>query len=267
MGSRGFDTIIGGSGADTVDYSNLGQTVVLSTFGSVTKAGGFGTDTLNGVEIINASVLIGDTIDASTATGSVSIAANLASGSLTVFNTPTNGSTLSFTVNNFENVTGTLNNDSITGNTANNILNGGAGNDTLNGGDGNDILNGGDGNDILIGGSGNDFLVGGSGQDQFTFLNLSGGIDTISDFASLPDTIAISALGFGGGWGWALGAISNLQFFVGSSATTTAQRFIYNQSSGALFFDRDGSGNAFVQQQIATLSPNTILTASDIVMI
>jgi Ca2+-binding RTX toxin-like protein len=256
VGSGGFDTIIGGAGSDTVDYSYLGQTVTLNALGSVTKAGGLGTDHLNGIETVNGSVLAGDTIDASTATGSASIAANLATGSLTVFNAPTNGSTLSFTVNNFENVTGTLNNDSITGNTANNILNGGAGNDTLNGGDG---------NDTLIGGSGNDFLVGGSGQDQFTFLNLSGGIDTISDFASLPDTIAISALGFGGGW--ALGAISNLQFFVGSSATTTAQRFIYNQSSGALFFDRDGSGNAFVQQQIATLSPNTILTASDIVMI
>ncbi|MFN5857560.1 MAG: calcium-binding protein, partial [Pseudanabaenaceae cyanobacterium] len=89
IGSGGSDTIIGGAGSDTVDYSRLGQTVTLSAFGSVTKAGGLGTDHLNGIETVNGSVLAGDTIDASGATGSASISVSLANNNLFVFNAPT----------------------------------------------------------------------------------------------------------------------------------------------------------------------------------
>jgi Ca2+-binding RTX toxin-like protein len=253
-GSRGNDIINGDAGADTVNYSALGTTIVLGPTGTVTKAGGFGTDQLNRVETITASTLLGDTINASTATGSTSITANLAINSLIVNNVPGLG-TLNFTVNNFENVTGTSQNDIITGNSANNILNGGAGND---------FLAGDSGNDTLTGGSGADILNGGAGNDRFTFLNPTGGLDIITDFASLPDTIAVSASGFGGGL--TLGALSGVKFFVGASATTAAHRFIYNNLTGGLFFDVDGNGGT-VQQQIASLTSAPIVTSSDILVI
>jgi Ca2+-binding RTX toxin-like protein len=256
-GSRGNDTLNGGAGIDTANYSALGQTIVLGPTGVVTKAGGFGTDQLNGIETITASTLLGDTINTSTATGSSTITANLGTNSLTVNNVVIGGVTtsLNFTVNNFENVTGTARNDSITGNAGNNILNGGAGNDTLVGDAG---------NDNLIGGSGIDVLVGGAGNDRFTFLNPAEGVDIITDFASVPDTIAVSASGFGGGL--ALGVLSGLQFFVGASATTAAHRFIYNSFTGGLFFDVDGTGAA-AQQQIASLTFAPALTSNDILVI
>jgi Ca2+-binding RTX toxin-like protein len=253
-GSRGSDIINGDAGTDTVNYSALGKTIVLGTTGTVTKAGGFGTDQLNRVETITASTLLGDTIDASTATGSTSITANLAINSLIVNNVPVLG-TLNFTVNNFENVTGTAQNDIITGNSANNILRGGAGND---------FLAGDAGNDTLIGGSGSDVLTSGVGNDRFTFLNPTGSSDIITDFASAPDTIAVSASGFGAGL--TLGTLSSLKFFVGASATTATQRFIYNNFTGGLFFDVDGNGGA-AQQQIASLTSAPIVTSSDILVI
>jgi len=257
VGSRGNDTLNGDAGLDTADYSALGQTIVLGPTGTITKGGRFGTDQLNGIETITASTLLGDTINASTATGSTSITANLSTNSLTANNVLIGGVTtsLKFTVNNFENVTGTANNDTITGNSANNILIGGAGND---------VLVGGAGDDNLIGGSGVDVLVGGAGNDQFTFLNPAEGVDIITDFASVFDKLAFSASGFGGDL--ALGTLSDFQFFLGDSATTGDHRFIYNSFTGGLFFDVDGIGDA-VQQQIASLTLAPTLTSNDILVI
>ncbi|WP_179049220.1 calcium-binding protein [Nostoc sp. TCL26-01] len=256
-GSKGNDTINGDVGTDTANYSALGQTIVLGPTGTVTKAGGFGTDQLNGIEIITASVLLGDTIDSSTATGNTSITANLATNSLTANNVLIGGvnTNLSFTVNNFENVTGTAQNDSISGNAGNNVLKGGAGSD---------VLLGDAGNDNLIGGSGADVLIGGAGNDQFTFLNPGEGLDIITDFTPGADKIGVSASGFGGGL--TAGVLPGLQFFVGISATTASQRFIYNSVTGGLFFDVDGTGAA-AQQQIASLIVAPALTANDILVI
>ncbi|WP_194006770.1 calcium-binding protein [aff. Roholtiella sp. LEGE 12411] len=252
-GSQGNDIINGDAGTDTANYSALGQTIVLGTTGTVTKAGGFGTDQLNKIETITASTLLGDTINASAATGSTSITANLAINSLIVNSVPSLG-TLNFTVNNFENVTGTAQSDIITGNTASNILSGGAGND---------FLAGDAGNDTLIGGNGTDVLAGGAGNDRFTLLNPAGGVDIITDFASVSDKIAVSASGFGAGL--TLGTLSSLKFIVGASATTAAHRFIYN-NAGGLFFDVDGNGGA-AQQQIASLTLAPTLTSSNILVI
>ncbi|WP_392534034.1 hypothetical protein [Nostoc sp. C117] len=57
--------------------------------------------------------------------------------------------------------------------------------------------------------------------DRFTFSNPAEGLDIITDFASTPDTIAVSAAGFGGGL--TLSTLSSLKFFVGASATTATQ--------------------------------------------
>ncbi len=149
-------------------------------------------------------------------------------------------------------------NNTITGNTAANSLNGSAGID---------VLTGGGGNDTLIGGTGNDRLTGGSGNDFFRFSSPNDRTDTISDFSKVSgnlDKIQVLASGFGGGL--IAGTLASSRFILGTAATNTSQRFIYNQSTGALFFDGDGLGGTG-QSQIATLSNKPGLVASDIVVI
>jgi len=68
------------------------------------------------------------------------------------------------------------------------VLAGGRGDDVITGGNGNDTLDGGAGNDVLAGNGGNDVLFGRAGADVFnfdkTYLQPTGGIDTIADFSS-----------------------------------------------------------------------------------
>jgi Ca2+-binding RTX toxin-like protein len=196
--SRGNDRINGGQGTDTANYSTLGQVITLGPTGVVTKAAGLGTDTLFQVETIIASNLLGDTIDASTASATVTgIVANLTTNTLTA-----NGVgvpfPLNFTVFNFENVTGTSFNDTITGDVQNNALIGGVGNDTLGGS------------------AGLDTLTGGTGADTFGFYKLLDGVDLIRDFNQTQgDKIQISQVGFG---------------------LTSLNQITYNNINGGLFF-------------------------------
>lgn len=106
------------------------------------------------------------------------------------------------------NITGTNQADSINTFSGNDTINSGNGDDTIYTGDGNDTVNAGAGNDTVFGGSGNDRLTGGSGNDtltgdlgadRFTFTSPTQGIDSITDFSVVDDSIAVSAAGFGGG--------------------------------------------------------------------
>ena len=149
---------------------------------------------------------------------------------------------------------GTQFGDSMTGNAANNHFGGNSGNDTLNGGGGDDDVHGDYGRDKVVGGGGNDqvsggadddTLTGGSGADLFNFFEQidQAGVDTITDFAAGVDDIRI------GGWG---GGFAGPDLVAGqcrsgagaTSATTAAQRFIYDTTSGDLYFDRDGAGGS-----------------------
>jgi Ca2+-binding RTX toxin-like protein len=111
-------------------------------------------------------------------------------------------------------------------------------NDVLTGGSGNDQLIGGAGNDVLIGGKGSDILTGGTGADTF---RLSGDVKTdhINDFLSGTDRIELDhllckAMG--------TGQLAANQFAQGAAATTAAQRIVYEQPTGNLWYDLDGSG-------------------------
>jgi Tol biopolymer transport system component len=104
---------------------------------------------------------------------------------------------------------------------------------------------------VLSGGNGNDTLIGGSDIDKFTFNAPTYGIDTISDFRSgQGDQIMVSANGFGDGL--AVGNQPSSQFTIGSSAANASDCFIYNSSTGVLFFDPDGNGSQG-QVQLAVL--------------
>ncbi|MGF1626186.1 MAG: hypothetical protein ACFCVH_14985, partial [Alphaproteobacteria bacterium] len=71
--------------------------------------------------------------------------------------------------------------------------------DTLTGDDGDNVLWGNGGNDVLTGGAGDDTLCGGSGWDTFV-MTKGGGHDTITDFQTLfgaKDVIDFSDFGIG----------------------------------------------------------------------
>jgi Ca2+-binding RTX toxin-like protein len=232
-GGNGNDTLKGGTGNDTLTGGTGNDTYTVNSTGdSVTENQNAGTDTVES----SISYTLGANLEKLTLTGTAAI----------------NG-----TGNNLNNV--------LTGNSANNTLNGGNGNDSLSGNNGSDTLIGGNGNDTLVGGSGNDSLTGGVGADRFTFNSPNQKVDTISDFVTVDDTIEVSAAGFGGGL-TPNDVMTVAQFVLGTAAQDSSDRFIYNQSNGALFFDADGTGSV-AQIQLAILSTKPSLTNADIFVI
>jgi predicted extracellular nuclease len=156
-------------------------------------------------------------------------------------------------------------NDTLYGGNGDDYLDGGNGNDTLYGGDGNDTLLGGNGDDLLVGGQGYDLLTGGNGRDRFYLSDTrTGEFDTITDFKVGQDLILISKLEFG--LIQALGTLDPGLFRLGSSAVTASDRFIYDKTTGQLFFDEDGIGST-AQVQIGFLSNQATLTSSNITVI
>ncbi|MEH2051734.1 hypothetical protein [Nostoc sp.] len=147
------------------------------------------------------------------------------------------------------------------------LLNGGDGNDSLSasGALGKNTLYGGNGNDILIGGNANDTLYGGNGIDTFAFNSFNEGIDSLYDFNATNELIEVAAAGFGGGL--SPGSLSANQFTIGISATTSNQRFIYDSSTGGLYFDRDGSASGFTQIKFAQILGGVTLTENNFVVV
>ncbi len=159
---------------------------------------------------------------------------------------------------------------------------GGAGNDTLSGDYSN--LYGGEGDDVLrssagawmVGGNRRDTLIGGDFDDYFVFNAPAEGVDTIKNFGAnqtseFQDLIVVSASGFGGGLtvgptNMPMQAITPDQFVLGTAAVDASDRFIYNNTNGALFFDKDGTG-ALGQVQFATLAGAPEITNNNIVVI
>jgi Ca2+-binding RTX toxin-like protein len=144
-------------------------------------------------------------------------------------------------------------------------IDGGAGDDMLIGSSSNDTLVGGDGNDTVIGGAGADNVSGSNGRDAFRFNAPNQGSDTISDFVAADDQILVRAADFGGGL-VAGAAITVDQFILGTAAGDDSDRFIYNNTTGELFFDVDGSG-ANAQVLLATLTGAPTINNTNIVVI
>jgi VCBS repeat-containing protein len=228
------------------------------TLGSVTLNGGAGNDTLTGSSAND--VLTGGTGN-DTINGSDGLDRLVESGNVNF--TLTNTSLMGNGTDSLSNIETA----SLTGGSSNNNLNASAftlGSVTLDGGAGNDKLLGGTGNDILVGRAGNDTLTGGSGQDFFTFSSPNDKLDSITDFNSTDDTIRVDDVVFGGGL--VVGTLLESQFVLGTAAADTSDRFIYNQGTGALFFDADGTGTS-AQIQIATLTTKPVIGFEDILVI
>ncbi len=158
--------------------------------------------------------------------------------------------------------------NTITGNDGANRLKGEGGDDRLFGGAGNDRLEGGSGNDWLDGGLGNDRLLGGSGDDMFYFGGLlgSGNVDTIMDFNRHHDLILLDADIF---VGLSLGSLQSSMFNLLSwgSDVDSSDRILYNQRTGALYFDQDGSGASYDAIHFANVTINTSLSADDFLIV
>jgi Ca2+-binding RTX toxin-like protein len=114
----------------------------------------------------------------------------------------------------------------VGGNSAANTLSGGAGSDELSGGLGNDILSGGsDPNEA----------------DRFVFdtaLDATNNVDRIADFTDV-DTIVLNDAVFAVG---EQGSLDPARIAYGAAATDGYQRIVYNEQSGAIYYDADGSG-------------------------
>ncbi|WP_392534760.1 beta strand repeat-containing protein [Nostoc sp. C117] len=237
----GNNTLNGGAGDDNLSVS--------SSTGDNLLSGGDGNDSF---DIITNSVdtelpdLVIQTVDGGNGDDSLLTIYNFTAGGITsTFNATTNTGSITVGMyqvnyNNIEqlNISGTDNNDSIVGS---------------------------NGNDTLNGGNGNDSLFGGAGIDTFGFYNYNGGVDTIYDFNATNELIQVYGFNFGGGL--STGSLQASQFTIGTSATTSSQRFIYNSTTGALFFDSDGSAGAFTQVQFAQLSTGLSLTNNNFVVV
>ena len=220
IGSTGNDTINGGIGQDTADYSAIGQAITLKPTGVVTK-GTAGTDQLVNVENIIGATGLTNIVDASTATGTATINANLATKSLVVNTGVSTFPTLTFSVTNFVTVIGTANNDTITGDDGNNTLIGNGGNDILTGNGGNDTVRGGTGNDAINGGLGSDTVDYSSFTEAITLL--AGGIVNKGSFGT--DTIVDVETVIGG-----TGQSNTIDASTGTATTTSLNVNLGNNS-------------------------------------
>jgi Ca2+-binding RTX toxin-like protein len=117
------------------------------------------------------------------------------------------------------------------------------------------------GNNVLNGGAGSDILTGGAGSDTFFFNTALGAsnIDRITDYNVAQDTIRLENAIF---TGLADGWLKASAFHIGTAAADASDRIIYNKTTGALLFDKDGAGGA-AAVQFATLSPGLAMTASE----
>ena len=149
------------------------------------------------------------------------------------------------------------------------IIYGNDGADAIMGLLGNDTLFGMAGNDSLYGGGGNDILNGGGDDDHFYFdtaLNATTNVDVIQDFSNVSgnnDTIHLDDAIFLGLVNGAGGVLSANQLSTTGVATQAAAQIIYNASTGALYYDADGTGSASAIQ-FATLGTTTHPTAASI---
>ncbi|MDX2277039.1 MAG: calcium-binding protein [Hyphomonadaceae bacterium] len=282
-GGAGNDRIFGGFGNDVVDGGEGNDTIDMSGDADNAK-GGAGNDRFL-VEIGNVSngfkIDGGLNVDTMVISGSSVGSVDFTMVNVEVVDINVNGD-LILTIGNAMVAAGkTLTIDAVSLNSASEdltfngsaelngkfIVKGGAGSDSITGGGVVDDLRGNGGSDTINGRLGNDVLTGGTGGDFFVFntaLNSSTNVDRIADYNVAADTIQLENAIFKT---LAAGALNPNAFWKGGSAHDANDRIIYNATTGALFFDQDGTGATHAAIKFATLSPGLNLTAADFVVI
>ena len=124
-----------------------------------------------------------------------------------------------------------------------------------------DTMTGGAGDDVITGGSGADTLTGAGGADTFAFTTAPNGtVDRVTDFASGTDKLAFARSAFSA---LAPGELSAAAFVQAAAAFAADQRIIYNQATGLLSYDADGSGGG-AAVAVAQLNAGQVVKAQDI---
>jgi Ca2+-binding RTX toxin-like protein len=135
----------------------------------------------------------------------------------------------------------------------------GTGNNQANaiaGNDGDNIINGMGGADVLTGRGGADMFL-------FTMKPTATNIDRITDFTVADDTIGLDRSIFRAG---PAGELRDFNFHVGAAAADAQDRIIYNDVTGDLMYDADGTGS-IAAVVFARIDPGLALTHADFVMI
>jgi len=272
-GGSGADQIVGGSGADQIDgglgndtvWGDAGNDIInggggadriIGDAGNDTLDGGLGADTMDGDAGNDVYVVdnAGDIVNESDGNGIDTVRSTISFSLASVARVFGDVEKLTLigtgNVNGFGNELANV----ITGNNSNNTLDGGAGNDTLRGGLGNDVLRGGAGNDVFV---------------FNTAPNSASNKDRITDFSSVAgneDSIWLSHGTFTKLGGGAAHALNPTYFHLGTAATHATDYIVYNQSTGALYYDADGNGSG-AAIQFATLTNHAAVTASDFLVI
>ncbi len=120
----------------------------------------------------------------------------------------------------------------------------------------------------VYGGDGNDTLIAGPHKDQFVFdraLNSVTNVDRVKHFDPGTDKLLLSKLVFAALSG--LGTLTAAEFHKGPSAHDGDDHIIYDKTTGALYYDPDGTGNTFAQVEFAKLDKGLHLHASDFIVI
>ncbi|KAB0264268.1 calcium-binding protein [Microvirga brassicacearum] len=125
-----------------------------------------------------------------------------------------------------------------------------------------DRLNGGAGDDRLNGGLGKDVLTGNAGEDTFIFSARLGAknADRVRDFSHQDDQFQLSHKIFGE---IDRGILKNSAFIIGRKALAEDDRIVFDEKTGALSYDADGSGTEHAAIKFAQVKAGTILKASD----
>jgi Ca2+-binding RTX toxin-like protein len=223
MGGAGNDIINGGDGNDVI-HANQDNDTVTGGLGNDVLGGGLGNDNLDGGDGDDTfmELFAGGTAGNDVFVGGAGI-------DMVNYNNSLDGVNVSLLLAGAQLVSAGSGSDTLTG--IENLV-GSNFNDVLNGDAGNNSLSGLAGNDIIRGGLGNDTLTGGAGADRFV-LNTApgaGNVDTMTDFVSGQDVIALSATvftAFAGQVGNTVGLSDNLT---------------YNAGTGVLAYDADGAG-------------------------
>ena len=142
-------------------------------------------------------------------------------------------------------------------------LTGGSAGDSLTGNGKSNVLIGNGGNDTLNGGLGANTLTGSAGDDKFLFNSKlgAGNIDTVTDFKPNADLLQLDDAIFK-----QIGSsLSSGEFYAKAGATAAHDkddRIVYDTKTGKLYYDDDGkSGHAAIH--FATLSSKPTLDHGD----
>ena len=227
----GGDTVDGGAGEDTIDYTGSAARVIVNLTNGFASGGDADGDVLTLIESAIGSA--GDDILVGSSTGNTLIGgggndalrgwggndlleggaggdvlyggagddtADYAQSAVHVVINLANGyanggDATGDTLSEIENLIGSAHEDFLSGDASENVLVGGSGNDTLRGWGGDDILYGGADADLLDGGQQDDQMFGGAGGDTF-FFRPGWGRDIVGDYEDDIDEIDLTLYGF-----------------------------------------------------------------------